>query len=239
MSKTKDLAMIHGAAFYFAYISRDKKQIANFFGVSNRTIERWSKEPEWEHALKKWGYTGERSFITPPRRDMANKYKESYERAKAIYFEAHHAGEPYHKLATIAGEAVDLPRTTIHRWATMHGWRDSIRNTEMQNRDSITFIGAYGTRYQFESHLIWTEFPYLGGVYIFTKRHHLQGNLIYTPLYIGETQSLAGRFYAHHKFDCVKRHLGNTICIHREDNEFLRRKKESDLIASYKPICNG
>ena len=239
MAKTKDLAMIHGAAFYFAYISRDKNQIASFFGVTDRTIARWAQDPVWEDALNVWGYTGDRSFITPPNRDIANKHKESYEKAKTIYFEAYHAGEPSHKLATIAGKAVDLPRTTIHRWATQRGWLDSIRKTKIQNKDNVTFIGASGTKYQFESHIIWTEFPYLGAVYIFTKRHHLEGQLIFTPLYIGQTQSLAGRFCDHHKFECVQRNLGNTICIHRDSNVSSRLHKERDLIESYNPVCNG
>ena len=83
MARTKDLAMIHGAAFYFANISRDKKRIAEHFGVSVRTIERWSKEPEWEQALNAWGYTGERSFTPPPRRDIANESRENYEKGES------------------------------------------------------------------------------------------------------------------------------------------------------------
>ena len=229
MPRTKDLAKIYGAAFYFAHISRDRKKIANHFNVDDRTIARWAKEPEWTHALDAWGYTGDRSFETPPRRDIANKNSDQYQKAKDIYLEALRAGEPSHKLATIAGEAVDLPRATIHRWAMTHNWRDY---------NNVTFIGVSGRRYQFEPYLILKEFQKIGAIYIFTRREHSKGRFIYTPLYIGRTQSLADRLYDHHKLDCIARYGGNTICIHQEDNEYLCSSKERDLITAYSPVCN-
>ena len=247
MAKMKDLAMIHGAAFYFANISRDKKRIAEHFGVSVRTIERWSKEPEWEQALNAWGYTGERSFTPPPRRDIANESREHYEKARAMYIQFLRDGEPEHKLATITADAINannennekkLLPSTIRRWATKHRWREYYRESNISNRETKTFTGASGTPYEFESYLLWTEFPGIGVVYIFTKRYPSSGKIIHEPLYIGQTQSLAGKFYDHHKFDCVMKQGGNIICIHRENNESLRRKKESDLIAALNPICN-
>ena len=126
MARPKDVAKIYGAAFYFAYISRNKQEIAHHFDVQKRTVTRWSKQPEWEQALKVWKYEGERTFLTPPRRDIAKGKKEQFEKAREVYIEALSAGEPTHKLATIAGEVVRLPRTTIHRWAKQHGWREPI-----------------------------------------------------------------------------------------------------------------
>ena len=238
MARTKDLAMIHGAAFYFANISRDKKRIAEHFGVSVRTIERWSKEPEWEQALNAWGYTGERSFTPPPRRDIANESRESYEKARSIYIQALQAGEPDHKLATIAGEATGLPPATIRRWAMKHRWRDHYWDSNVSNKETETFTGVSGTPYEFECYNILSEFPGVGAVYIFTKRYAASGKNIHKPLYIGQTRSLEGSFYDPKKFDCVKKKGGNIICIHRENNESLRHKKESDLIDALNPICN-
>jgi len=126
MARPKNVAKIYGAAFYFAHISRDKKEIADYFNVQKRTVTRWSKQPEWEQALEAWGYQGERNFITPPRSDIANNNKKLFKKARDIYIEALLAGEPTHKLATITGEAVKLPRATIHRWAKQHGWRETV-----------------------------------------------------------------------------------------------------------------
>ncbi len=238
MARTKDLAMIHGAAFYFAHVSRDKKKIANHFGVTERTIERWSKEPEWEQALNAWGYTDDRSFTSPPRRDIAHKSRGSYQKAKAIYIEAQQAGEPHHKLATIVGEATGLPPATIRRWAMKHRWRDYYSDSNVPSGEIETFIGVSGTPYQFECYHILSEFPGVGAVFIFTKRRTVSGKNIHEPLYIGQTGSLESSFYDPKKFDCVKKKGGNTICIHPEKTEFLRFEKESDLIAVLNPICN-
>lgn len=124
MARTETIAKIHGAAFYFAHISRYRKEIADYFDVQERTITRWAKQPEWEQALKVWKYDGERTFLEPPRRDIAKGHTELFKKARDAYIEALIAGKPTHKLATIAGEAVGLPRTTIHRWAKQHAWRD-------------------------------------------------------------------------------------------------------------------
>ncbi len=238
MANTKDLAMIHGAAFYFANISRDKKRIANHFNVSERTIERWSKEPEWEHALNVWRYTGERSFTPPPRRDIAYKSRDHYEKAREIYIQALQAGEPEHKLAKIAGEATELPPSTIRRWATRHRWWEYNPESNISNTEIVTFTGVSGTTYEFEPHIFWPEFPSIGAVYVFTKRYHSSGKIIHEPLYIGQTKSLADKFYDHYEFECVMKQGGNRICIHREKIEFLRRQKEKDLITALNPICN-
>ncbi len=42
--------------------------------------------------------------------------------AKNTYCNAHAAGEPKHKLATITAEATGLPAHRIRRWATKHKW---------------------------------------------------------------------------------------------------------------------
>ncbi|MCY4401621.1 MAG: hypothetical protein OXD54_03515 [Candidatus Poribacteria bacterium] len=238
MANTKDLAKIHGAAFYFANISRDKKRIAKHFRVSERTIDRWSKEPEWEHALEVSGYTGTRSFTQPPRRDIASSSRDKYDKARSLYIEALQAGELEHKIATKVGEAIGLPSSTIRRWAKRHRWHEDYQDSIMSNTEVVTFTGVSGTTYKFEPYIFSTEFPPIGAVYLFTKRYPSDGKLIYKPLFIGETEALTGRFCDQDKFNCVKRQGGNIICIHREKIGFLRRQKETDLITALDPICN-
>lgn len=237
MANTRDIAMIHGSAFYFAYISRDKKRIASHFGVSERTIERWSKEPQWHQALNAWGYTGERTF-TRTGRDIASKSRERFEQAKAIYIKAFKSGEPLHRLATITGKATKLEPSTIRRWANRYNWKSYLEEDETAYRESTEFIGISRTKYPFEAHILGTEFPDIGAVYIFTKRKQMGSEFINRPLYIGEADELVGRFCNRYKFNCVRQQGGNYIYIYREKDEYLRRKIVSDLIPALNPICN-
>ena len=238
MARTTDIAMIHGAAFYFAYISRDKKRIAGHFNVSERTIERWSKTTEWHEALNVWGYTGDRVFSRSPRRDIAYDSRERFDQAKAIYIKAFKSGELLHKLATITGEATGLPSSTIRRWANRYNWKAYLAESDAAYIEAVEFIGISKTKYPFETHILGTEFPDIGAVYMFTRRAKLGNEFIHEPLYIGETEPLIGRFCHREKFNCVRQQGGNYICIHRERDAYLRRKITSDLIASLTPICN-
>lgn len=238
MAKTRDIAMIHGAAFYFAYISQDKKRIASHFNVSERTIDRWSKTREWEEALNAWGYTGNRSFTRTLRRDIASASRERFEQAKAIYIKTFKSGEPLHRLATITGKATGLPPSTIRRWTNRYNWKAYLEEDEIAYRESAEFIGVSKTKYPFEAHILGTEFPENGAVYIFIKRTQIGNEFINKPLYIGEADELVGRFCNRYKFNCVRQQGGNYIYIHREIDEFLRRKIVSDLIPALSPICN-
>ena len=224
--------------FYFAYISRDKKKIAHRFGVSERTIDRWSKGHEWHEALNVWGYTGNRDFTRQPRRDIAYHSRERFDQAKAIYIQAFKSGEPLHRLATISGEATKLPPSTVRRWANRYHWKAYLGEDDLTDIDIVEFAGISKTIYPFETHILGTEFPDIGAVYIFTKGTESGGGILHAPLYIGETEPLVGRFCDSVKFNCVRQDGGNFICIHREKDEYLRRKIVSDLIAELNPICN-
>lgn len=124
MPKPKPVVKIHAAAFYFSHLSRDLDQIASVFSVSTDAVRQWAKTDDWEGALSTLGYEGERSFIRKPTRDTARDAGETFEKAKAVYLQALEDGEPQHKLATIAGNAVGLPRRRIHAWATKYRWRE-------------------------------------------------------------------------------------------------------------------
>lgn len=126
MPKPKPLVKIHAAAFYFSHLSRDLYQIAEVFSVSTDTVRQWAKTDDWEDALRTLGYEGERSFIRKPTRDTARENADVFDTAKAAYLAAMRAGEPKHKWATLAGNAVGLPRRRIHAWAMKDGWRDEV-----------------------------------------------------------------------------------------------------------------
>ena len=123
--RKKSIVKIHGAAFYFARISRDIHQIAEEFKMTEWAVRKWAKTSEWETALKTFGYTGERSFITKPTRDTKRDNGELFDKAHKAYTGAITDGEPKHKLATIAGNAVGLPRRRIHDWATKYSWKET------------------------------------------------------------------------------------------------------------------
>lgn len=264
MANTIDLARIHGAAFYFAYISRDKKIIAEHFQVSVRTIERWSQTDAWKDALNAWGFTGDNTgFSSPPTRDIARKSRENFDRAKRLYIETLNAGEPDHKIASIVGEATGLPPSTIRRWAKRYNWREELREDDisyyspnsttlsieeempnekynfMESPQTITFTGHSGTIYPFEIHRIGTDFPLVGAVYIFTRETKSKGETVHDPLYIGQTQSLEGKFCDDRKFRCVRKYGAEYICIHRIADEIHRRKIEGDLRLALNAICNA
>lgn len=119
----KSLVKIPAAAFYFARISRDIREIAKEFDVTEWAVRKWAKTSEWHEALDVFGYKDERRFATQPTRDTARDNGEIFDKAKQAYQEALNAGKPHHKLATIAGERVGLPRRRIHDWAMKHNWR--------------------------------------------------------------------------------------------------------------------
>lgn len=123
MPQVKPIVKIHCAAAYFVFVSRDINEIAEAFDTSDRTIRRWSNAPEWETALDACGYTGDRTFETQPYRDTERDIGGLFEKAREAYVVAVKSGEPKHRWATIAGNAVGLPRRRVHDWAMKHGWR--------------------------------------------------------------------------------------------------------------------
>ena len=124
MRQQRMLVKIHAAAFYFAEISRDVHDIAEALDVSKDAVYKWAKTSEWEDALKVFKYNGPRGFARKPSRDTQRDAGKVFEKARDAYFKAIREGVPLHKLATVAGDAVGLPRRRIHAWAVQYGWRD-------------------------------------------------------------------------------------------------------------------
>jgi hypothetical protein len=101
-----------------------------------------------------------------------------------------------------------------------------------------TFSGTSGN-YEFEVYSLNTAFNAVGAIYIFTKRTvDASGRGTHALIYIGQTDSLADRIPNHEKWPCIRRNDANCICVHRDDNEQSRLKKETDLLAAFTTPCN-
>ena len=124
-SKAKTDTLVTIAAGLFATHTRDAKEIASLLDTTERSVHRWAKTDVWETVLKTLDYEGERNFRVKPNRDSQREVGETFEKAREAYQEAIKAGEPKHKLATLASNAVGIPARRIHYWAMTHGWRES------------------------------------------------------------------------------------------------------------------
>ena len=137
--RRKSLVKIPAAAFYFARISRDIHQIAKAFDVTEWAVRKWAKTYEWKEALDVFGYTGNHDFKTQPKRDTARENGETFTKVRDTYISARQAGEPKHKLATIAGNAAGVPRRRVHEWAMRYGWRESPQTMSEWSKDQQEF----------------------------------------------------------------------------------------------------
>lgn len=104
--------------------------------------------------------------------------------------------------------------------------------------DKVEWRGASGATYEYTVFPLNTDWNDVAGNYIFAKivdgRWH--------AIYIGETSSLKDRPLGpgHDDWECGQRN-GMTH-IHARTNtggQVVRRSEEADLIANYRPPCNG
>ena len=111
----------------------------------------------------------------------------------------------------------------------------------MAKLGTVTFTGASGSKYEFNSYAFGTNFKEnYGAVYFITNRHkNDDGGYSHEKIYVGQTEDLSTRFDHHHKQDCFDQNNANCICIHGEQNENIRLNIERDLIDKYNPPCNG
>ncbi len=102
--------------------------------------------------------------------------------------------------------------------------------------DTIMWPGVSGKKYRYRIYPIGTSFKDEPGNYIFA-RETSPGR--WTPIYIGETESLRDRLANHEKLPCVERHGGTHVHVHTSSlSAQLRRAEESDLLARWDPPCN-
>lgn len=100
----------------------------------------------------------------------------------------------------------------------------------------ITLTGVSGTKYQFHIYAKEATFTPFGAVYAITRKE--DDSLTQNIIYIGQTSNTIERFDSHLQLDCFNAYKWNRICIHPDNYESSRIKKESDLIEAYNPVCN-
>ena len=125
-SKVETDILVTVAAGLFVTHTRDAKEIASLLNTSERSVHRWAERDKWEEVLQTLNYKGDRNFRVKPSRNSQREEGEIFEEAREAYQEAIKAGEPTHKLATIASNATGIPRRRIHDWAMKHGWRENL-----------------------------------------------------------------------------------------------------------------
>ena len=121
MAKPIELARVHGAAYHFAFISRDKLEIAHYLDVSERTIHRYAKMDEWHHALDIYGYKGERTFLRRVTRHPERDHPD-YKCAKREYLDFYAGYVSKSALARRVERATGIPRKRIREWARKYDW---------------------------------------------------------------------------------------------------------------------
>ena len=102
---------------------------------------------------------------------------------------------------------------------------------------TILWPGASGKQYNYWIYEIDTSFKDVPGNYIYAKEASPNQ---WTPIYIGETESLQDRLTSsHEKLPCIKKHGGTHIHAHTSSSdENVRRAEEADLIEKWDPPCN-
>ena len=106
----------------------------------------------------------------------------------------------------------------------------------MSKEATLTAKGASGASYSFDVYPWGTTFKAVGAVY---RVYRKEQSSDYTAIYVGQTGDLSERFDDHHKASCFTRYGRTHIGILVESSETRRLAIEADLIANYKPVCNG
>jgi hypothetical protein len=105
---------------------------------------------------------------------------------------------------------------------------------------TLALAGASGRSYTFYVYDAGTEFNPASGVYVVTcAKPNQNGGHTHTILYVGQTGDLSERFDQHHKAASCRQNGANRVCAMIERDEQTRLAIERDLVAAYKPPCNG
>jgi hypothetical protein len=105
--------------------------------------------------------------------------------------------------------------------------------------EKVVWIGAGGTRYEFQKHRIGTAYHAYAGVYIFCR----DMPLVIQAIYIGETDNFSRRLTnelaLHHQWQSVVAAGATHICTMRVLGDNAARVRiETDLRHRYNPSCN-
>ena len=119
----------------------------------------------------------------------------------------------------------------------------------MSEMEKVEFQGASGLQHSFQVYTIGNFDTHtlgadaledVGGVYIFTKMEaNPNGVKTYSPLYIGQTQSLKQRITGqHHTLPCIVQNGANRLCVLEVEHLFSRQAIEADLLCRINTPCN-
>lgn len=101
---------------------------------------------------------------------------------------------------------------------------------------TILWSGASNKQYKYWIYDVNTSFKDEPGNYIYAKESS-PGR--WSPIYIGETESLEDRLSNHPKLPCIRRHGGTHVHVHiSSSDEEVRRAEEADLLEKWNPPCN-
>jgi len=100
----------------------------------------------------------------------------------------------------------------------------------------MNWHGESGKAYTYHGYPIATKMKAVPANYIFAKSV-TPGN--WTPIYIGECESLEDRFANHHKKDCIFQNGATHVFTHLSStNHQERLDEETDLRARFNTKCN-
>lgn len=108
-------------------------------------------------------------------------------------------------------------------------------DSEKTEVKTIDWSGQSGTNYKYWIYPIGTSFKDSPGNYIYSKETKPG---YWSPVYIGQTNSLQNRLSNHEKESCSKRNGATHIHVHLSGNETSRLNEEKDLVVKWKPTCN-
>lgn len=111
------IVRLHAAAFMFAKNPNiPVATLAAEVEVSEGAIYRWAKLPEWDDALDKLGFTGERKFYREPRRSLEREQGETVKEALALMDQLIEDGLTEKQAVTRAAERLNIPRRRVYEW---------------------------------------------------------------------------------------------------------------------------
>ena len=83
-----------------------------------------------------------------------------------------------------------------------------------------------------------TDWPDVGGIYIFAKRRSIGPWDPWLPLYVGRTESFAGRLPGHNMWAAVREAQADHVHVLAEQNDRKRTLIEALLIQELEPPLN-
>ncbi len=108
----------------------------------------------------------------------------------------------------------------------------------MAKISDATFVGTSGEQYKFEVFTTESKFENVGALYVFTKRTEQDGKGMQKFLFIGQTRRLEEAMLKHEKWKCLELNGVNCVCVHLDEDEESRLKKEADLLQANTTPCN-